>query len=543
MHRLAPLSLLLLLAPSLVQAQPVTVFWSPPTPEPYDCNADGVSDVDQASGMSPDFDCDGRADLVVRSAGENEVHVLHGTTSGAFNDREVWRQDRADVFGYLEHQTTNWWNPPRADQLGASTAVGDFDCDGFPDLAVGDPRDITGYYGSTDPTDLSEQGQGSVLWMRGGADGLSSDIEDRIIRWDTGGGGMIGQKFGAALASADFNGDGCSDLAIGAPGEARLVVVYGHPLGLTDGVASPWGWPGEILPGGDIGWTSPLDDELGGTLAAGDFNGDGFADLAVGIPGATVNGHDDAGEVLIYEGDGARLWSSGPRFDQADLATLAEPGDRFGDTLAVGDFDGDGYDDLAVGTPHENFGSRVDVGLAHVVFGSAGSVLTGSAVMLNQNVAGITSYGEAGDRFGASLAAGDFDGDGHDDLAIGVPDEGWYVADAGIVHIVPGSDSGMNTTASQVLIRNNDGRVGAVTNDHFGAALAVADYDGDGVPDLAAGAPGSAARYGGDVHVYEGRLTTGLPALADTIVRDHRTGVTCLISDCGWTPGGFGASL
>src|SRR5207247_517813 len=90
-------------------------------------------------------------------------------------------------------------------------------------------------------------------------------------------------------------------------------------------------------------------------VAKGDFNGDGFADLAIGEPGATVGGHDGAGDVIVLYGSangvttaGRQLWYEGP---DRHLPSTPAAGDNFGNALASGDFNGDGYSDLAIGIP------------------------------------------------------------------------------------------------------------------------------------------------------------------------------------------------
>ncbi len=118
--------------------------------------------------------------------------------------------------------------------------------------------------------------------------------------------------------------------------------------------------------------------------------------------------------------------------------------DNFGASLAVGDFDGDGKDDLAIGVPGEDIGNIASAGAVNILYGTNnGLTVTGDQIW-HQDIDGVEGGSEAFDNFGASLAVGDFDGDGKDDLAIGVPGEDiGNIVSAGAVNIIYGSDSGL----------------------------------------------------------------------------------------------------
>jgi hypothetical protein len=144
------------------------------------------------------------------------------------------------------------------------------------------------------------------------------------------------------------------------------------------------------------------------------------------------------------------------------------------------DFDGDGFRDLAVGAPTEDFGSIVDAGAISIFYGvAAGSGLP----IVSQTL--VQGNPEAGDHFGAALEAGPFNDDIFYDLVVGVPGENLgATADAGAVNVFFGSAGGLPAT-SQVLVQDNP-EVG----DQFGAALATGFIDGVGIYDLVVGAPG-----------------------------------------------------
>lgn len=208
----------------------------------------------------------------------------------------------------------------------------------------------------------------------------------------------------------------------------------------------------------------------GRALMAADFNRDGYEDLVVGAPSTTVSGKANAGEVVVTYGarGGAYaavqvlskpvlglvpsedtgaivdhgavqvMYSNGRGLSTARALLVlqsafpdpVESGDRFGFTVAAGDFDGDGVDDLAIGTPFEDVGAATDAGAVEIIFGRVGGLNFGRTVHLTQS-----GGSETGDHYGAALGVLDFDGDGWDDLAIGVPDEDIASVDEGAVEL------------------------------------------------------------------------------------------------------------
>ncbi len=292
-----------------------------------------------------------------------------------------------------------------------------------------------------------------------------------------------------------------------------------------------------IVATGAINDVSEAHDHFGKEVVAGDFNGDGRDDLAVGVPDEDVNGHADAGAINVIYGSASGLSYANDQFIHQNSGTLtssAEAGDHFGRALAVGDFNNDGYDDLAVGVPGEDFNktNEADGGVVHILFGTSSGLSTTKHQFWHQDKAGIISSAEAGDKFGRALAAGDFDGDGIDDLAIGVHGEDHNskgLVDAGAVNVLYGvQNKGLSAAGNQMWHQNTAGIYGvAETGDRFGYTLAAGDFDNDGVDDLAVGSPwesvGSAAGAGA-VNVIYGTFNTGLTATDNQIWYQGRYG-------------------
>ncbi|WP_437939833.1 hypothetical protein [Sorangium sp. So ce341] len=353
--------------------------------------------------------------------------------------------------------------------------------------------------------------------------------------------------FGRALATADFNGDGYADLAVGAPYEdingaddaGAVNVIYGSILGLTSGGDQLWH---QDSPG--VVGSAENDDRFGHALAAGDFNRDGFDDLAIGAPGEDIGGDDDAGSVYILYGSPSGLTSAGNQGwdqDSPNVAGGVEGGDHFGGSLAAGDFTGDGYADLAIGAPDEDVDGHDDGGAVHVFRGTAAGLSAAGDPMFHENSPNVAGSVEEGDRFGWSLAAGNFDGDGYADLAIGAPYEDLAGhGGGGAVHVFRGTAAGLSAVGDPMFHQDSPNVADAVEDgDHFGYALASGDFDGDGKADLAIGVPHedfAGHGGGGVVHVFRG-TASGLSAAGDPLLNQDTPNVGSSVADgdhFGW---------
>ena len=425
---------------------------------------------------------------------------------------------------------------PTGNECPTGEAFPDFNGDGYGDLAIGVPdEDVT--------QGLTYESAGAVHVIYGSSTGLEAFEAQAVIDdqlWHRGVNGLddiavdTGDSFGDALALADFDNDGFTDLAIGVPGSTvdgetaagAVQILYGTVDGLTIADTQTWTQNSVLIVD-----EASQNDNFGAALTAGDYNGDGFGDLAVGIPNETVGGDANAGAVAIIYGSDDGLQNSWATNNPDDfltqdavgfVASPAEPNDRFGRVLTTGDFNGDEVDDLAVGTPNEENGAGFpNSGAVQIFLGnSAYGIVEGlnevtDALHIRADTAGVDNAMEADEMFGFSLAAGNFDGNEYDDLAIGTPNETiWAGVDnfaAGAVNIVYGSANGLDPeVGAPIWHQDSDGMAGEVAAaERFGFSLTAADFNNDGYDDLAAGVrwdndPFAGVIQIGSVHVMLG---------------------------------------
>jgi FG-GAP repeat protein len=390
--------------------------------------------------------------------------------------------------------------PSRSPQrhLAAEFPVVDFNGDGYADLAVEALYEDIGT--------VPDAGAVNVLY--GSATGMQADAPDDQF-WSQDSDGVpgtaeTGDQFGFAMGQADFNSDGYTDLAMGVPfedigsiDEAGLVdVLYGSASGLqvTSPPAQQWDQDTASVKG-----TAEAFDQFGRAVAAADFNGDGFADLAVGVPREDIGAVDNAGRVNVLYGSAAGLQATSPddqdwNQDSPNVADQSEQGDVFGRHVAASDFNADGYADLAIGGPFEGIGSIHEAGGLNVLYGSAAGLQTDSPAdqFWAQDSPGVKDDPEKTDFFARAVAAGDFNDDGFNDLAIGVRLEDiGTIRDAGAVEVLFGSAAGLQADLpdDQFWIQGGNGLAEtAEPGDQFGFHLSTGDYNGDGFADLAVGA-------------------------------------------------------
>lgn len=463
-------------------------------------DADGISGIAESGDMFGsalavgDFNGDHASDLAIgvpfedvgakggtRDAGA--VNVIYGTRGGGLfpnilsggggRDDQMWTQSTSGVEGSIEPN----------DRFGAQLAAGDFNCDERDDLAIGVPGQDVGPYHDA----------GAIAIIYGSGVGLSVALTDDLLLTressEIEGFASDNLNFPTSLQSGDFNGDGCIDLAIGVrhdnvdggPDAGSVNVIYGSGAGLSATFAVPdqlWsqnspGIEGQMVPG----------DGFGIALASGHFNNDSYEDLAVGSIEYALNHEteepDRAGGVNVIYGSPSglsatfrsdQLWTQ----DSPGIQGKSEDGDEYGLSLTTADLNGDGYSELAVGIRSEDT-SLEDSGMVGVIYSSS-SGLTSSDQLFTQATPGIDGTTERLEFFGWSLTSGDYDGDGNDDLVVGVDESIGGEIGVGAVHVISSQGGSANTGISykEVLWRQEkDGVKGMMeAGDHFGSAVA-----------------------------------------------------------------------
>jgi hypothetical protein len=477
-----------------------------------------------------DFNGDGYADLAVGvpaesitvagldRAGAGAVHVLYGSGDGLTSEgNQVWTQNGrltaagfaagSDIAGAVE----------AGDRFGASLAVGNFNGDnrdGRPiyDLAIGVPCEDLGAGGAN----RADAGAVQVLYGSAGGitngtanNGLQNQLWTQNGRWtasgyaagsDIQGGVEAGDHFGFSLAAGNFDantrgGFAIDDLVIGVPyedlgsGASRATdagavhVLYGSAGRLTAADNELWTQDSDGVRDRAEDW-----DLFGWGLAAGNFDDLRGDDLAIATLGeyTRVNTagtfREEYGAVhVLYAGWGELSAAGDELFTQSSMgAGVTNEEDQFGFALAAADFDGDGDGDLAIGVPLDG---RDRTGSVHVVFGQAGGLdpldsqywsQNGLSLPFEPDGPDIPGTPEPGDRFGTTLAVGDYDGDGRWDLSVGVPSEdlsrgGSTFPDAGAVNVIYGEGGGLTAAGSQQWHQDSAGVQGGVeAGDRFG---------------------------------------------------------------------------
>lgn len=260
--------------------------------------------------------------------------------------------------------------------------------------------------------------------------------------------------------------------------------------------------------GGAAGFTSeatltspgtPADSRFGSSVALCDWDGDGRQDMFVGMPGAANGSLTDAGKVLLF------LQAPNGTFPSVPTRTIlptnwvggtAAQGAEFGETIECGDFNGDGLKDLVIGAPGDPVSSTLGAGRVYLLANNVSHAGVASGPYADPN--GASSSG----GFGSALAVGRVNADVFDDLAVGAP--GTTVS----AHPGAGRVACLNGSATLATFGSLVGTTLIHTSPsddaNFGAALVIADFNGDSHGDIAVGVPGQNVGSGGEVRIYSG---------------------------------------
>lgn len=507
-----------------VAAVVVAVFaWSSPASEAGSRlrSHDGAdAGTGSSSAARGDFDDDGRDDLIVAVPYEDNttgaIHVFPGTTTGitGMNDRLI-RPSHIPLGSDFEN-----------DLFGHSVAAGDFDGDGSDDLAVGAPW-----------VDLIDQREGVVYVIPGGPGGLDPASAIRFSEQDipAADGPETSDAFGWVLAAGNLGRGPADDLAIGSIAEdvgaveneaGAVTVVYGSPTGLDPSQAQVWS---QASPG--IPESPEVFDSFGFSLAIADFGRTAQSDLAIGVPGESLDGRGEVGAVHLLYGSaagvtatGAQFWHQGVR----DVNNRLGTGNMFGFSLAAGNAGRSPQADLAIGVPRERI-ADVRGGAVAVLYGSDVGLTAAGDQLLSQNSAGMADGSEFLDDFGWTIAIGNLGRGAIGDLAIAAPSEEFHgVHEPGVVHVVYGSPSGLDPRGSQLFSQATPGIEDTLGfTDHFGLTLAIGDLGRAAVGDLVIGVPeedlGPDASAGA-IHVLFG-TTAGITTTGAQFVHQDTTGI------------------
>lgn len=454
------------------------------------------------------------------------------------------------------------------------TIRSDVNGDGIADLVIASPGDDTSaadagavfvYFGSTNPVDLQNQ---------------TSAQADLVIT-----GHQAGDAFGVDVVIGDVTGDDSADLVVGAHKFNAVTASDAGAVYVFEGPLSPAATMSALAANARItGDTTVPGDRFGTTVEIGDVDGDGTGDLMVGAAGHDVGGLADAGCVYFFRG-GPTLVSKGAEqadlvFDgastnervgnqtqcgdlngdgQADLvicSELADPSDpyllnnagkvyvvwggsslattpvgaasatfsgsaiedRFGTSAAVADVNNDGASDLIVGAPLAD-GTDVDAGKVYVFFGGP-DLVGGTADSADVVLAGQPTH----NSFGRAIRAGDVNGDGVADLLIGAPEADYLNDDNGRAYLFLGGAELVSQFAVEAdAVFNGE----LVQGDAFGSAVALVDFNDDGLADLV-GASSQHAFGAGRLYMWMGAASgvagTYLAGEADVIFSGLETG-------------------
>lgn len=452
-----------------------------------DVNGDGYGDMIMGA---PRAMCQGSADtgiVYIRfglnygyATGQAQEDFFDLTSSPTVTDPTVSRLNFDDRFGRPAGVQINGEIPGHL--FGDVVAAGDFDGDGYDDLAM------------TASERLGPTGTGRVYLLRGRSD-IQGTLDLEQERFATNSfyitGREVGERFGEVLLFGDIDMDGKQDLIIGSPhsGTGGIVdIFFGRdfiPFHFMPIYAVP---PPHV-----IILAEHENDQLGASLAIGDLNDDGRPDLVIGAPMNSDYGQYSGKVYVLHNGD---LLTSGPTIQDwtIDLAQRAPnlmivnpmPDDAAGSSVAVGDCDGDGLQDLIIGAPYGDLFNISNAGKVYFVY-NKGQFTNVLYFNLQSHVDLTVGCTFMNGHFGHRIAAFNLNDDNIDDVIMTVPYGTPVGRDyAGAAYIIMGR-SGADALSGYAWVGDRHADVdvlGGEPGDFVGYNLAIGDINGDSIDDF-----------------------------------------------------------
>ena len=417
-----------------------------------------------------DLDGDGVTEIAVGAAGsptvthhEGSLYIMFMRPDGTVKSTSVIGPD-----------TPNGPNLMSGDSFGeAAAGISDLDGDGIPEVAVGAP----GQFAFTSAGDVY------ILMMNSNGTIKSTTS----ITADTPNGPMLDDSdhFGTSIHNmGDIDNNGIDDLMVGTRGDATLHIILLNADGTPKATTTLHG--GDVIqpvhvPHNNFGWS---------VVNIGDLDGDGTADIVVGVPGMYVGGSSTGHLNILFMNSNGTVKSATLIDGNTPNAPSLAIGDRFGSSVSnMGDLDNDGTPEIIVGAPGHILGTE-STGDAYILFMNNDATIK-HTVDIGASTAAHGLALVSNDRFGESVSViGDLDNDGTPEIIVGAPGHGLRGVATGDAYIIFLNPDG---TPKHITEINGDVPAGPAiaSGDRFGwSSAGIGDFDGDGTSDIVVGAPG-----------------------------------------------------